>query len=197
MTNDFYPFAISLPRFDYAVAHYQNGFNYDEIKSIIDLGEAADQRQAVIGGAMEGKALTDTRKSTVAFLEPRENTQWLFERIGMMAVAVNKDYFGFDLSGVFALQYTVYDNPGAHYDWHIDCMGKGKPLRKLSMVIQLSHPLDYDGGELMISGYNSQVVPKEFGVAHFFPSFSPHRVTPVTRGVRRTLVGWFIGPEFR
>jgi PKHD-type hydroxylase len=72
-----------------------------------------------------------------------------------------------------------------------------RETRKLSMVIQLSEPL-YTGGTLDLE--NDPLPPGVFarkGSAIFFPSFNWHRVTPVTAGVRYSLVCWFMGPPFR
>jgi PKHD-type hydroxylase len=70
--------------------------------------------------------------------------------------------------------------------------------RKLSCVIQLSDPEDYDGGELQMN-MGSQIVsiPKQKGLVTYFSSFVLHRVTPVTRGVRKSLVAWISGPNLR
>jgi PKHD-type hydroxylase len=70
--------------------------------------------------------------------------------------------------------------------------------RKLSCVVQLSDPSDYEGGELqMNSGAQIISVPREKGLVTFFSSFVLHRVTPVTKGVRKSLVAWISGPNLR
>jgi PKHD-type hydroxylase len=70
--------------------------------------------------------------------------------------------------------------------------------RKLSCVLQLSDAADYDGGDLQLNN-GSQIitVPKEKGTITFFSSFTLHRVTPVTRGKRQTLVTWLSGPNLK
>lgn len=78
--------------------------------------------------------------------------------------------------------------------WHLDLGGDNLSTRKLSFSVQLSHPDEYDGGELELNLAHSTVVaPRTQGTLVVFPSFLVHRVAPVTRGVRRSLVSWASG----
>ena len=95
------------------------------------------------------------------------------------------------------LQYTKYYGDGGHYDWHAD-LGPGISNRKLSCVLQLSTPEEYEGGELQMNpGGDIMSVPKGLGVLCFFPSFLLHRVTPLTSGTRKSLVTWLCGANLR
>jgi predicted 2-oxoglutarate/Fe(II)-dependent dioxygenase YbiX len=71
--------------------------------------------------------------------------------------------------------------------------------RKLSMSIFLNE--DYDGGEFDICTGNQQNKVNSFkeypGSAIIFPSFMCHRVRPVTKGIRKSLVVWFTGPNWK
>jgi len=70
--------------------------------------------------------------------------------------------------------------------------------RKISLSLQLSEPSDYEGGELVLqAGDSERVAEKARGTLIAFPSFVLHRVRPVTAGVRKSLVIWVAGPEFR
>jgi PKHD-type hydroxylase len=70
--------------------------------------------------------------------------------------------------------------------------------RKLSMVLQLSHPSEYEGGDLeLMTGNVPHICKKEKGLLYAFPSYILHRVTPITNGTRRTLVVWTSGPRFK
>ncbi|MFT7073376.1 MAG: PKHD-type hydroxylase [Patiriisocius sp.] len=66
------------------------------------------------------------------------------------------------------------------------------------MTIQLSDPNDYEGGDLRFM-INKEIVnaPKEKGTIIIFPSFIMHRVTPITKGTRQSIVGWVSGPPYR
>ena len=89
------------------------------------------------------------------------------------------------------------DEKGGHYDWHVDT-GNAVCHRKLSFTIQLSDSKDYEGGDIEFIG--SKVDTKAFrqkGVCIIYPSFLPHRITKVTKGVRHAIVGWIHGPTFK
>jgi PKHD-type hydroxylase len=95
------------------------------------------------------------------------------------------------------LQFTRYQAPGEHYEWHID-RGMQTGTRKLSLSLQLSDPDDYEGGDLeMWFGGEPTKASRERGMMTFFPSYVMHRVTPVTKGVRYSLVCWISGPPFK
>jgi PKHD-type hydroxylase len=67
------------------------------------------------------------------------------------------------------------------------------------MSIQLSPADEYDGGnlDLMLGRDALHVADRTPGAGILFPSWVMHRVSPVTRGVRRSLVVWMNGPEFK
>ena len=105
----------------------------------------------------------------------------------------NFDIWGFQ----DPFQYTRYYGNGGHYEWHAD-LGPGISNRKLSCVLQLSTPEEYEGGDLQMNlGEGPITVPKALGTICFFPSFILHRVTPVNTGVRKSLVLWLGGANFR
>lgn len=118
---------------------------------------------------------------------------------------VNSEAFGFDISLLEPLQYTVYNGESDdHYAWHRDTYFMSDKVydRKLTLVMQLSDSDDYEGGDLLLEDDFSPIKPdqKELrtkGSILVFPSFVKHTVTPVTKGKRLTLVAWAIGPQFR
>jgi PKHD-type hydroxylase len=92
---------------------------------------------------------------------------------------------------------TAYGAEG-RYDWHIDVGPESLSIRKLSFVVQLTAPEDYDGGDLeLMAGLPAQFGVRDQGTMVCFPSYVLHRVRPVERGLRRTLVGWVSGPPYR
>ena len=112
--------------------------------------------------------------------------------------------WGYALSSLESLQLTTY-RPGDTHGWHMDTLSHGAEVRKLTVVVQLDDGTAYDGGDLELLTFG---VPdpapfplpadamRQRGTVAVFPSFLLHRVTPVTRGARRTLVAWFVGPRF-
>jgi len=72
--------------------------------------------------------------------------------------------------------------------------------RQLSKTMPLNDPLEYEGGEFQIqTGLPEQplIVEQKRGTAIIFPSFMLHRVTPITLGVRKSIVVWAVGPKFK
>lgn len=178
---------------------YANGLEL--IDKIIAAGDAAEEVAAEVGGNLKGDSLKKIRHCKLAwFKSSDEQHRWLFEELAKLVWEVNSKMYRFDLSYIENLQYTVYDSRDGdqhHYDWHIDSSGPGAQLRKLSMSMLLSDPMDFDGGELQVWGAQKTPCAREKGLAHFFPSTMLHRVTPVTAGVRKSLVAWVVGPDWR
>jgi PKHD-type hydroxylase len=122
----------------------------------------------------------------------------LADHLREVMLAINDVRYRFELSGhrrsdaPHAVRYV----PGrGHYDWHVDA-GAEWATRKLSLVVFLSEPDDYEGGVLEIAGAGNVARP-EPGSGVVLPSFLAHRVTPVTAGERITVVAWMHGPTFR
>jgi predicted 2-oxoglutarate/Fe(II)-dependent dioxygenase YbiX len=146
-----------------------------------------------------GNTNRDIRRSEVVFLGLEDKYQWLYDRLWSAAQECNRLFFCVDIAGVEAnVQLARYDDSSrGFYDWHTDFAGV-RPHRKLSISIQLSSPEDYDGGDLeLMYGTEAQRLDKTRGSFLVFPSFMLHRVTPVTRGARWSLVAWVLGTRWR
>lgn len=185
-------------------AYWTAIFDDEEIARIVSVGMAAAQEDGTIRSSED--IVPDVRKSTVAWLYRAEDTDWIFDRVQRAAHRLNSSFFGFDLDPLQSLQFTRYPPEGGHYTWHWDLNYRDDNLetldfvqqRKLSCVVQLSDPSDYEGGELEIAPCGNIIqVKKEKAMLTAFPSFVNHRVLPVTSGERISLVAWFEGPDFR
>ena len=126
-----------------------------------------------------------------------QEDDFLFSLVQKYFAHANRQ-FGVDAAVVYDVQYTEYKGgQKGHYDWHIDTFSKnGGFNRKLSIVIQLSDPSDYEGGKFLFWNDEPEGF-KERGSVLVFPSFRPHKVEPVTKGLRRSLVSWIEGPAWR
>jgi PKHD-type hydroxylase len=180
-----------------------NGFTSEEIDKIINYGDSLIKEKASIGGFNIDDDYSKYRESQVSWIECNSETVWLYERLAFILRQLNAQFFRYDVTGFNEhFQYTVYNgNENGHYSWHVD-EANGKNFdsgpRKLSMVLQLSDPSEYEGGNLELMRSDTiETVERSKGLVAVFPSFRLHRVTPVTSGVRKTLVVWSTGPAFR
>ena len=180
-------------------------FTEEELDNITEYCDNFQITKARIGNLSGEDTPEDKRKSNVAFIVRDNENDWFFSKIESAANKINSKFYGFDIYKLNSLQYTLYDEVGSHYDWHwdmfvgntLDNINDG-PQRKLSAVMQLSHPDDYEGGDLEINNCgNHNVIEKKRGLVTFFPSFVVHKVNPVESGVRKTLIAWFTGPDWR
>ena len=170
-------------------------FTDEELDAIIKIGTQSELHKASTYGSEQSDK---NRNSHVQFLFPNELTNWVFARLAGVVNEMNAQFFQFDLTGMEqGLQFTRYTAPGEHYDWHVD-RGFMTPTRKLSLSVQLNDPSEYKGGELEFKfGRKDLKVKKERGMVTFFPSYTLHRVRPVTEGTRYSLVAWISGPPFK
>ena len=177
-------------------ATWENGFTDEQIDRIREICEALELTPATLGGDIADDTI---RRSETGWLELNSDSGFIYDTLGFIARQLNGQFFDFDLYGfVEHLQYTVYREDGGHYDWHVDRGVTSPSPRKLSLVLQLSDPDEYEGGDLQVfTSSEPTTVVKQKGLVAAFPSFVLHRVTPVTAGTRRTLVVWLAGPRFR
>ena len=163
----------------------------DECDEVIRLGLAIQEEKAVAG--FPDVRPTD-RNSKLHWMYPDDKYKWIYDKMDVAVQGANASY-KFDLIGFFSgIQFTKYE-VGDFYDWHLDIGSGGYSSRKLSLTVQLTDPSEYDGGELEFM-FAKDFKCKERGSITVFPSYLPHRVTPVTRGKRMCLVTWVDGPPF-
>lgn len=181
---------------------WENGFSEDEINKIIEYGDSLILSKATIGNTTAEDDISPIRESKVSWMGLNENTGWIYDRLAFIARQLNGQFYKFDLYGFSEdLQYTVYNGEAVgHYTWHLDSgsSNNGNAPRKLSMVLQLTDPEEYEGGDLeLFTSANPTQVTKKRGLVAAFPSYMLHRVSPVTTGIRKTLVVWICGPSFK
>jgi len=179
-----------------AWAYCDKAFTPEECQKIIDYAEQFEKRDAVVSN--KGKLNSEIRESRVVWITPDPEINWVYQRLTDIIMGLNENYFRFDLFGFTeGFQFTEYNAPSGHYGKHVDSMFNGT-VRKLSFVLQLSDPKNYEGGELQIHiGANPDVMKKEQGTVVAFPSPTLHEVTPITKGRRYSLVGWITGKPFK
>lgn len=141
------------------------------------------------------------RTAELVWMDDVNGMEWVMERLIELVRRSNTDKFDFDLREFAeSPQAASYKSSEAgHFAWHSD-IGHGVAAckRKLTLVLQLSEPSTYDGGDLEIM-LGAQVLSanRAQGCVSVFPSFSLHQVTPVKSGVRHSVTVWAHGPAFR
>ena len=185
---------------------------------IVRYGKEQDKEIALTGNSeknnltnSELKNIQKKRKSDVVWMSDK----WIYKEIQPYIHQANTSAeWNYEWDGAEACQFTEYKQ-GQVYDRHCDSYIEpynhpedpnthGK-LRKLSMTISLTDPQEYKGGDLEFDFRNQdeasqprickEIRPK--GSIIVFPSFVWHRVTPVTKGTRHSLVCWNLGYPFK
>jgi PKHD-type hydroxylase len=172
-------------------------FTYEEIERIKVIGRRLGMNRAKTGA---GENCLDHRRSFTSWIQSNEHTGWIYERLSDLVIQNNEKFFNFDLTMIENLQFTYYNSEEQGcYKAHVDPNCWTLPHnRKLSLVMQLSDPSEYEGGDLKLhNSHEPTIIRKEKGMVVCFPSYTLHEVTPVTKGERYSLVAWVHGPAFR
>jgi PKHD-type hydroxylase len=175
----------------------EGAFSPEEVDKIIEAGEKEDITEALISKSISlDKSIRNTSISWIPSSD-KEN-EWIFRRLTDIVTNINNNYFNYDITTIQSLQYSIYQEGGFYKD-HLDLMYLSVlGIRKLSFSIMLTDPEEYEGGELLIKTSASPIKSSnKKGTIVFFPSYVLHEVTPVTKGTRKTLVGWVLGPNFK
>ena len=174
-------------------------FTPDQCRQIIECGRKQKPQTAQIGmDRPEGGVDTKKRVTTIGWI-PFDEMKPMYDQVNSFIQKCNRNHFGFeDVHVTEQAQFTEYPE-GGFYDWHMDCdvnMKYEPPVRKISMTVLLSPENQFEGGELELMAKGKRAKLKQ-GHAMMFASFINHRVAPVTRGVRQSLVMWFGGEPFK
>lgn len=156
--------------------------------------------------AQTGDMTPGVRRSTrTAVIPATKTTAPLFQLLQSAIEYHNREFYGFKLMYIQDLQLHEYSE-GSEYSPHHDWGGVIHPertdlCRKLSFSIQLSDPQSYEGGDLEFyygepwtEEHRARIRARNTLIC--WPGFVLHGVTPVTHGVRRSLVGFCVGPDF-
>lgn len=173
-------------------------FTCSELNRIIIIGERINKQRAGTQGS--GEDCLDVRRSLISWIPINNVTNWIYQRITDVVINNNATYFKYDLTYLERLQFTYYSSKeNGCYDKHVDPLCWNLPHnRKLSFVMQLSDPSEYEGGELILHNSTNPIkIEKKKGRIVLFPSYTLHEVTPVTQGERYSLVNWVHGPAFK
>jgi len=172
-------------------------FTAELCKEIIDLSSTLKKEQGKIKHREAGEYDKKRRDSTISWI-PFNKMQPMYDDLIHLIQKINRNHFGFNnLQITEEAQVSEYSK-GQFYHWHTDSpidMDTEPPVRKLSMTLLLNDPSKFEGGNLEIAGKTLSHMKQ--GHAAIFASFLQHRVTPVTKGIRKSLVIWFNGEPFK
>ena len=173
-----------------------------------------------VAGDPDKEATKGIRKSSNAWIQA---TNWVGGFVWYYIQRANRENFMYNIIGIDSdnIQYTQYQE-GEFYGWHCDdeidrglfndkllntadnhgeniAVLNGEYMRKLSFSVQLSDPEDYEGGELEFECGNDEpfCAPNKRGTIIIFDSRMKHRVREVKSGIRKSLVGWIVGPRWK
>jgi predicted 2-oxoglutarate/Fe(II)-dependent dioxygenase YbiX len=204
---------------------FQSVWYFSDIpSSIIDIIETDIQKfdsnlnESIISNNVIDHKIRKSKNSWVP------TNHWLSGFLWHYVQRANRENFLYDITNIDGecLQYTSYGK-SEFYSWHDDSgvMGLYKPqavgnrdnnalvqdflnknveyVRKLSVVLQLSDPETYEGGNLELIDESGEVyiAPRIRGTVIVFDSRTRHRVLPVTNGNRKSIVGWVVGPRWK
>jgi PKHD-type hydroxylase len=181
---------------NYGIRYKQVSFSKNSLQIVSNALKVSNNFEEAI---LDRQGISEKRKSKVSWI----NNSDLYTLLLKMVNSVNESSgWNFNITGVEPVQYGIYE-PGGKYDWHVDQYANpiNKNVRKISMSLFLND--DYKGGEFDLELYSPsekrryETFKLSAGSALFFHGDQWHRVRPVTSGVRKSLVAWFYGPEFK
>jgi PKHD-type hydroxylase len=175
-------------------------FSPKQCQMVIDKGMSLKKETAQVGmGQRPGGGYDPEKRVTTISWIPFKDMPEMYRDIEATMLKANNNHFGFEGMRITEPgQFTHYPT-GGFYEWHMDNDIAGKhqpPVRKISMTLLLSPENEFEGGELEFMSKGKRAKLKQ-GQAIFFASWLQHRVKPVTKGERKSLVMWFGGPPFK
>jgi len=197
---------ILEPRWkSYIVATAEPVLTPKQCDELISIGQSEPKINATIGTTDKIIKLDEKyRKSVISWI-PFAKAVPIYQVIKNWMEVTNTNYLDFDTVHLSEqAQYAEYSK-GGFYNWHMDSnteMAAMPTVRKISMTLLLNDSKDYEGGDLEIfCGETLDSEKNKFklkqGYAVFFASFLLHRVMPIIKGNRKSLVMWFGGSPLR
>ena len=173
-------------------------FRDEDIDKIITMLDEKKWTDAGVVTGESGPYKSDIRTNSEQVITPNR-TGFPYTQLANIIAELNRDWWNFDVT---RFNFTT-DHPAIFqykktekFDWHFDVTNI-EPTRKLGFTLQLSDSNDYEGGQLEFFGYDYDEGTRKRGTLILFPSYTWHRVTPVTKGRRLAMVGWVHGPSFQ
>ena len=187
-------------KFAYPIAYYELAIPEELIDLMVAEYENIESEsfsEGTIGPIDSSSVNLQIRNSKISWWY--EN-HWVTSIFSHYFNKANRESWEYDLTYLKGIQITSYTE-GDNYNWHCDYGTEedSNHTRKLSASLLITDPTEFEGGDLEFIDYHGRTIfaPKIKGTMIVFDSRLPHRVTPVTKGKRVSLVAWMMGPKLK
>ena len=179
------------------VVHKEDFLSLSQCQKLMRYLETGKPTESELAGNYDenilNKEVRDNKEVTI-------NNEKLNNKLKMVFELSNLSIWKYNIQEMEKVKILRYEN-GGKYKWHTDCGSQETSLRKLTAIVQLSDETKYEGGNLEFgitdkSGKNNYTAPRTRGSITIFPAFLSHRVTPITKGKRYSLITWMLGDCF-
>lgn len=185
--------------------YFKSYLDKETCDKIINLGLKLKSSEAVVGVNNSSRTDYENRRSKIRFVQSNDLAfYFIFDTLWKTLIQANKDFFNIQVSKLDYVQLAEYSSEyrGEYKDHHDVFWMNNDPFyhRKISCIVQLTDPKEYEGGDFQLidtCSFPDAEEIKQQGSIIFFPSFFMHRAQPVTKGVRYSLAAWFDGPKWR
>jgi len=172
----------------------ENAISDTACDQMITKFESFETEKAQVGGQLSGKVDTNIRDVNKI---PITNEIGIGATMTGIGLNMNNRAWKFDVTHSNQTEYLRYDADG-HYKTHVDTYNvpTQKETRKITVLAFLND--DFEGGRLYLENGDERTYPEQKkGTVISFPSYINHGVEPVTKGIRRSIVTWMVGPWFK
>jgi PKHD-type hydroxylase len=186
--------------------YFKSYLDKDTCEKIIKDASELPEQDAYVGlNDSNLKIDSANRRSKIKFINANDwRFTYLFDTLWKTAIQANNDFFNIHITRLNFVQLAEYDASymGEYKEHHDVFWMNNDPFyhRKLSCIIQLSDPNDYEGGDFEMTDCSVPIDREEVrqqGSIIYFPSMLRHRANPVTKGTRYSIAAWFEGPKWR
>lgn len=177
-----------------AIGQFPGVFTAEECRRLVELPLVAVDAGVQSEHDSQGHVDYQSRRTRERPVPPDPPYMWIYQRLAAVVREANEKAYRFRLDDFMTVTVLEY-SPDGYFDWHLDIGSGVFAARKLSLVTFLTPPEDYEGGELRFMDGGAPLRLAQ-GSTVIFPSYLMHKVEPVTRGNRHTLVSWVHGPSF-
>jgi PKHD-type hydroxylase len=191
------------------VVHKDDFLTEKRCDELLKMFNTSEQYKATVAGTYKGSGSDVVNESVRKVQEVRFSEDIVLsdgfnlnKNLMMASEMANRLFFNFDISNQLSnIRMLRYEDTGK-YDWHLDIGNEETSVRKITAIVQLSDENDYEGGNFEFSmtdetGENTAVGSRKKGSLILFPSYLGHRVSPLTRGIRYSVLTWMLGNAFK